>query len=144
MTNSTGPDGMPQGPVEQDPARHDQGSHSALPFREDRDGTTQWNADFEAIASERDAATDDRANLVRSIGKAAFVLVILAFIGGTWVFISRRRAEISADVAGSSDVSGGGLLDSLPFTPMGLVFGLLIVVIVLTPVVTALRRILTR
>lgn len=140
MTNSTGPDGMPQGPVEQDPARHDQGSHSALPFREDRDGTTQWNADFEAIASERDAATDDRANLVRSIGKAVFFLVVVAFIGGTWVFISRQRAEIGADFAGSTDDSGGGLLDSLPFTPMGLVFGLFIVVIVLTPIVKAVQR----
>lgn len=140
MTNSTGPDGKPQGPVEQDPARHDQGSHSALPFREDRDGDTQWNADFDATVSEHETATGDRANLVRSIGKAVFFLVVVAFIGGTWLFISRQRAEIGADFAGSTDDSGGGLLDSLPFTPMGLVFGLFIVVIVLTPVVKAVRR----
>lgn len=144
MMDSTGPEGMPQDPFGQDPAPHEQGSHSALPFREDRDGSTQWNADFSAAAPGHDTATSDRADLVSSIGKAAFFLVVLAFIGGIWLFISRQRAQIEAGFSGSTDVSSGGMFDSLPFSPMVLIIGLFLVVGVLKPVATALWRILKR
>lgn len=144
MTHSMGPDGRGQSPYTGDRTQDDQNARSALPFRHDRDGGTQWNADFAAISSERDTAEGDRADVMGKIGKAVFFVVVLAFIGGIWLFISRQRAEIEAGFSGSTDVSGGSLFDSLPFSPMVLFVGLFLVVGVLKPIVTSLWRILKK
>lgn len=136
-----------QGSFSHDVVQPDEARRSALPFREDRDGGTQWNADFTSTPAGREAAEKRGRGERRSkIVKGAFFLIVFAFISMVFFFIRHQHQEMmSGPFPGETSMSGGfGLFESLPFSPMFLFIGLFLVLGLLKPAVTALWRLLKK
>lgn len=136
-----------QGSFSHDVAQPDEARRSALPFREDRDGGTQWNADFTSTPADRQAAEKlERGEQRGKIVKAAFFVIVFVFISMVFFFIRNQHREMQMGGFSDETTMGGGfgLLASLPFSPMFLFIGLFVVLGFLKPAVTALWRLLKK
>ena len=137
-----------QGSFSHDFAQPDEARRSALPFREDRDGATQWNAEFASTPADREAAEKrERGEQRGKIVKAAFFVIVFVFISMVFFFIRNQHREMQMGGFGDETSMGGGgfgLLASLPFSPMFLFIGLFVAIGILKPAVTALWRLLKK